>query len=139
MKDLHNNVKVSVALNTALTTATAQVAGSAIDRQGYESLEFVAQTGAVTATTKSISMKVQESATSTASDFTDVAASDLLGTVADFSFTVAAGSPIANKVRKIGYRGNKRYVRVVRAGAASTTGIVGASAVQGNPHIAPVA
>lgn len=136
MKDLHNNVKVVQALNSALTTATTDTAGAAVDRQGYESVEFIAQTGVVTTTTVSIAMRVQESDTSTASDFTDVAAADLIGTTADFSFTAGATS-IANDVRKIGYRGNKRYVRVVRTASATATGIVGAVAVLSKAHIAP--
>jgi hypothetical protein len=138
MKDMHNNVSVVVALNSALTTATTDTAGAAVDRQGYESVELIAQTGAITVTSASIAMRVQESDTSTASDFADVAAGDLIGTAADFSFTAGATS-VANAVRRIGYCGNKRYVRPVRTGAASATGIVGAVAVLGDAHQAPVA
>lgn len=137
MRDLHNNLQVVQALNSALTTATTDTAGAAIDRRGYDSVEFIAQTGVITTTTASIAMRVQESDTATASDFTDVAAADLIGTAADFSFTAGAAS-VANVVRKIGYNGMKRYVRVVRTGAASATGIVGAVAVLFNSNRQPV-
>lgn len=136
-RDLHNNVSVVQALNSALTTATTDTAGSAVDRKGFDSVELIAQTGAVTTTTASIAMRVQESDTSTASDFADAAAGSLLGTAAGFSFTAGATS-IANAVRRIGYNGTKRYVRAVRTGAASATGVVGAVAVLGLAENAPV-
>lgn len=136
MKDLHSKVGVSVALNSALTTATTDTAGSAIDLQGYNSLLFVAQTGAVTTTTASVALRVQESDTSTASDFSDAAAADLIGSNPSFA---AGATSIANTVKKVGYKGTKRYVRIVRTGAASATGVVGAVAVLGDPASAPVA
>jgi hypothetical protein len=133
MRDLHNNVSVVQALNSALTTATTDTAGAAVDRRGFDSVELIAQTGAITTTTASIAMRVQESDTSTASDFTDAAAVDLVGTNAEFSFTAGATS-IANAVRKIGYVGIKRYVKAVRTASATATGIVGAVAVLAKPH-----
>lgn len=133
MKDLHSKVGVSVALNSAVTTATTDTAGNAIDRQGFDSLLFVAQTGVVTTTTATIALRVQESDTSTASDFSDAAAADLIGDNPSFA------APAANSVAKVGYKGAKRYVRIVRTGAASATGVVGAVAVRGNPADAPVA
>jgi hypothetical protein len=135
-RDLKSNVKVVHALNSALTTATTDTDGSAVDLMGYGSALLVAQTGVVTLTDTTITLTVQESDTSTASDFTNVADADLIGTeAADFLFS---GS-IANSVKKIGYKGLKRYVRVRRAGAASATGIVGAIAILGTAEDAPVA
>jgi hypothetical protein len=125
-RDLKSNVKVVHALNSALTTATTNTDGSAVDVMGYGSALLVAQTGVVTLTDTTITLTVQESDTSTASDFTDVADADLIGTeAADFLFS--------------GYKGSKRYVRVRRAGAASATGIVGAIAILGTAEDAPVA
>jgi hypothetical protein len=45
----------------------------------------------------------------------------------------AAGS------KKIGYRGNKRYLKIRLYGVGHATGTVAASLVLGNPHIAPIA
>lgn len=136
MKDLHSKVGVLSALSPALTTATTDTAGNAIDLQGFNSLAFVAQTGAVTTTNASINLRVQESDTATASDFSDVAPVDLTGSNPAFTAGVAS---IANAVRKVGYHGAKRYVRIVRTGAASATGNVGAIAVLGHPTNAPAA
>lgn len=138
MRDLKNNLGALVALNSALTTATTDTAGNAIDTRGYGAVMLVAHSGAVTTTTASIALRVQESDTSTASDFSDVADDDLIGTEADFSFTAGATS-IANAVRRIGYIGGKRYIRPVRTGAASATGVVGAVAILGEPDRLPVA
>lgn len=133
-KDLHSNISVVQALNSALTTATTDTAGAAVDRQGFGAVELIAQTGAVTLTDTTITLEVQESDTSTASDFTAAADADLIGTeAANFTFS---GS-IANSKKNIGYKGNKRYVRMIRKGAASATGIVGGVAVLGAPHLAP--
>lgn len=133
MKDLYSKVGVSVALNSALTTATTDTAGAAIDRQGFNSLMFVAQSGVVTSTAAAFALRVQESDTSTASDFSDAASTDLLGSNPSFA------APAGNLTKKVGYKGVKRYVRIVRTGAATATGIVGALALQGHPSDAPVA
>ena len=138
MRELHNQISVVQALNAALTTATTDTAGAAVNRAGFNSVELIAQSGVITTTTASIAMRVQECDTGTASDFSDVATDDLIGTLANFSFTAGATS-VANAVRKIGYKGQKKYIRPVRTGAASATGLVGVVAILGKPEIAPQA
>ena len=61
-----------------------------------------------------------------------MANADLLGDETALTLTAA-------KSGRIGYRGNKRYLKIRLYGVGHATGIVGAVAVLGSPHLAPVA
>jgi hypothetical protein len=136
MMDLHSNIKVSPAINPGAILTDGTSTGATIDTKDYGSLEFVVVSGALTDGTFTCSL--WESDDSGMSGETEVTASaSLLG-----SAIVLAGATAAhdNATNRIGYRGNKRYVRikVVRA-STSTGGYLCAIAVQGHPRIAPVA
>ncbi len=136
--DLHNNVKAQVCL-AAVNLATSSKIGEPVDTRGYGGVEFLINYGAVAASTTTIVATVMESDTATAADFTSVADADLLGTEADASIGAAArvaGSTSA-VVKKIGYKGRKRYAKVKLKASASAAGAV--SAVLFNPELAPVA
>lgn len=137
MKDLHNNIAVKTAMAITATTGNAAISGTAIDRQGFSSVEFVASLGTITTAGTKYAIEVQESDTTTSGDFTAVADVDLLGTNASVGFD---GDTEAGFVKKIGYVGIKRYVRVKVTPAgntgASTFGVV---AVLGHPALAPTA
>lgn len=135
MKDLKNNIKVSNALNIQAISTNATTAGAIIDTKGFDSLTFVFQTGTIT--DGDYTLLIHEGDNGALSDATAVADADLLGTEALASF---AADTDDNKVSKIGYRGNKRYVRLsVVSTNVTTGGTVGAVAVQGHPQFAPVA
>lgn len=134
MKDMHSSIKV---LN-AITPQAVGTSGAAngklsgiIDRRGYESVEFVFNYGTAGATGDTVTPVVLE-ADATGGSFTSVADADLLGTEAAITLTAAGAS-------RIGYRGNKRYLKLRLYGVGHATGLVGAVAVLGNPHDAPVA
>jgi hypothetical protein len=132
-KDLHNNIKVTPAINPAAAIAANGTTTSAIiDTQGFESLEMVAQSGVITDGT--FTGTLFEGDAANMSDEAAVAAGDLLGS--NPVFAAAAN----NLTKKVGYRGNKRYVRIkfVQAGA-TTGGFLTAIAVQGAAKNAPVA
>lgn len=135
MKDMKNNIKVSNALNIQAISTNATTAGAIIDTKGYDSLTFVFQTGTIT--DGDYTLLIHEGDNSALSDAAAVADADLLGTEAAASFVADTDD---NKVSKIGYRGNKRYVRLsVVSTNVTTGGTVGAVAVQGHPQFAPVA
>ncbi|BAI71476.1 hypothetical protein AZL_020380 [Azospirillum sp. B510] len=134
MRDLHNNLAPLVALNIGAIASNTTTNGAIIDTRGFNSLEFVIQSGTLTDGTYTPALI--EGNASDLSDGSPVAADDLLGTVAAATFAATDD----NKVKKLGYRGNKRFVRLslVSAGA-STGGTIGATAILGHPRNAPVA
>ena len=72
-------------------------------------------------------------AAATGDSFTSVATADLLGTEA--ALTLSA----AGQIKRVGYAGSKRYLKLRLYGTGTATAIVAATAVLGNPDLAPVA
>ncbi len=134
MRDLHNNIHVARAISpVSVADNTAQVS-QIIDRQGYESLEFVIATGSLADADATFVVLVEDGEASNLSDAVAVSDTNLLGTevLAGFQFDDD------NEVRKIGYLGDKRYVRltVTPANNASAS-LVAAVAVLGHPSYTP--
>lgn len=123
MRDVKNNLAVAHSLAPLLrTTGTAN--GTGVDLQGYESAMAVVHFGAYTDGTHTASL---EESDASGSGYAAVAAGDLLG-----SFTAVAASGGANTIQTVGYRGRKRYVRVVMTSSGTTTGAAsGGSIVRG--------
>jgi hypothetical protein len=136
MKDLHNHIHVKRGLSpvAAGTDNTAYVS-QACDRQGYESVEFITLIGANTDADATFTALVEHSDNN--SDWSAVADADLLGTEALASFQFDDD----NEVRKIGYTGGKRYVRVTITPANNAAGNIFMAGVWilGHPWIAPPA
>lgn len=136
MKDMHNNISVVKAI-TPQAVGTTGIAGGKlsgiIDRQGFESVEFVFQAGGSASVADTINPVVYEAA-ATGDSFTSVANADLLGTEAALTLTTSAG-----KIGRVGYTGTKRYLKFRAYGLGTATAIVSANAILGNPHQAPVA
>lgn len=137
MKDMHNNIKVVHAISPQAIGTTGAANGklsAVIDRQGFESVEFVFSSGASASVADTINPIVYESDTATVAGFAAVDDADLLGLEEAQKLTLtAAGSS------RIGYRGNKRYVGIRLYGLGTATAIVSAAAILGDPHNAPVA
>lgn len=128
MRDISSNIGTVLALAPAVQTAT--VKGVAVDTTGFEALAFVINTGAI-AGSGNFTAKVQESDTTTDTDFTDVAAAQLVGTLP----TALAASTVYRQ----GYIGFKKYARVVLTLNSGTSIAAGAVAVLGRTHSKPVA
>lgn len=126
MSDLKNNISAALALSPAVHSATKADA-AIIDLQGAGSATVVINTGAIVgAGDYTISLRHGD-----ASDLTgDAAASgdELLGT---FPATLAADSAYS-----VGYRGGKRYVRVVITKNSGTSIAAGAVIVKGHLSLA---
>lgn len=132
-KDLHNNITAERSISPAAApTANGTTTGQIIDGDGYDSVEHIAMTGVVTDGTFTGHLYAGDA--SNMSDEVEVTdAAELIGTVPVFA---AADD---NVVKRVGYRGNKRYTRLkfVQAGATSG-GFIASVAVKGHPKIAPV-
>lgn len=90
-----------------VTDDTAQVS-AIIDMQGLNGLMFVIATGTLADAGATFTTLIEEGDDSGLSDAAAVGDSDLLGTEALASFTETSDG----KTFKIGYIGNKRYVRL---------------------------
>ncbi|KAB2787783.1 hypothetical protein F9K97_07540 [Brucella anthropi] len=128
MKDGISGLGLVASLVPAVVTATTK--GSHADLQGFNSATLIINTGAI-AGDGLFSVTMQESDTTTDSDFTDVAADDLLGSL--------PAALVADTVYRQGYKGTKRYIRAVITKTSGTSIAAGAIVVLGHPHDAPVA
>lgn len=133
-RDLKNNVDASQSIAPA--ERTASVNGTGVDLQQFDSAMGVFNAGLWT--DGSFTPKLQES-DAEGSGYTDVASADL-----DGAFTDVDSLTTDNSVQRVGYKGNKRYIRMAvdEAGAspAASTGLVfGATIHRGHPHGAPAA
>ena len=127
MKDIYSDLGVEAAVVPATLTATNTSA--AIDLQGYNSAMVIINTGAI-AGAGNFTPKLTECATS-GGTYTDVVAADLNGS---FIAVLAAST-----VYKVGYRGNKRFIKTVLTLNSGTSIVAGAVIVKGDAALNPVA
>jgi hypothetical protein len=142
MRDLHSNITVRRAISpVALGTTGTGKTSVIIDKQGYDSLEFIIGYGTVTATSATVTPVIKECAT-TGGSFTSVADADLLGTelgAALIATTPRTSGVSKNYSKRVGYRGGKRYVTIGLVNTVSAGIIAHADAVLSNPLVRPVA
>lgn len=134
MRDMHSNIKVINAITPKAIGTSGAANGSLsgiIDRRGYDSVEFVFNYSTTASVADKVTPVILE-ADATGASFTSVADADLVGTEAAVTLSAAGAS-------KVGYQGNKRYLKIRLWGIGHATGMVGAMAILGNPERAPVA
>jgi hypothetical protein len=138
MKDLHNNIAIVQLL--APQTLTADTYSKILDLQNFESAEILINVGTcatVDSTANYVTPKIEESDSLKNADFAAVDSANLLGALAAIVTTDA-------QIQKVGYVGNKRYIRIL-ADATGTVGgvpmgVVGIlSLARHNPAVAPAA
>lgn len=129
MKDTYSALGIVSALVPQVLAAT-DTGATPIDLQGFNSALVIINTGAIVGA-GNYTAKLQHSDTMTGADFVDVTAADLLG-----SFPAALAE---NAVRKVGYKGSKRYLRTVVTKNSGTSIAVGIVIARGHPYDAPVA
>ena len=134
MKDMLNLVHPMPAIAPAsVADNTAQV-GVINDRQGFNSLTYLVALGALADADATFAVKLEHGSQPNLSDAAVVGASDLLGTTALAAFTFADD----NKTRKIGYRGDLRYVRLtITPSNNASAALVSAIALLGHPAQVP--
>ena len=140
MKDLSNNISPAVSLAAAVRSAAAN--GTGVDLQGYESATVLVDVGAEGDTlSSSVHFEVSLEESDDNSTFTDVAQASIIdGTIASGGIFLkldgtTGGDPDATGgIFRVGYVGNKRYIRVVLAktGTHSNGTPIGAMVVRGS-------
>lgn len=103
VNDLHGHSKVLAAFATTTIATDTTTAGIIIDTEGFEALEFLILSGTITLGDAAISLQHGDAAN--LSDATTVDAEEILGSGV---FAVDAD----DEVRKMGYIGKKRFVRL---------------------------
>lgn len=134
MRDMYSQIGVLNAIAPQAVSTTGIAGGrlsAAIDRRGYESVTFLYKSGTSASAADTITPVIYEG-DATGGSFTSVATADLLGTEAAITLSAAAS-------KKVGYRGNKRYLKIRLYGTGTATAIVSADVLLGHPADAPVA
>lgn len=134
-RDLHSTIFAEVALKNAAIVGSTTTVGEIIDMgavPGQEALEFIIQSG--TLVDGVYVAKVEDGNDAALADAADVSSEFLLPTdgtaLTDATFTLAADS---DQVRRLGYVGHKRYVRLSIVSTGITSGgPMSAVAVKGN-------
>lgn len=130
--DLHNNVDDRVALTNQSITTNTTTDGEIIDTIGFESIEFIVQSGALNA--GAFALLLQEGDEGNLSDAADVSSEETLGALTGFADTDD------DVTIRVGSIGKKRFQRVsIVSTGASGANLFSAVAVLGTPHTAPVA
>jgi hypothetical protein len=129
--DLHNNVFQAVALDSQDITTDTTTVGNIIDTVGFESLEYVIQSGTITDGT--YTLLIEESDDSGFSGSSVVSSDETLGVLTGF---VAADDDSALRVGSIG---KLRFQRLSIVSASTSTGATkfSAVAIQGHPKHMP--
>ena len=140
MKDLSNNISPAVSLPAAVRTAAAN--GTGVDLQGYESATVLVDVGAEGDTlSSSVHFEISLEESDDNSTFTDVAQASIIdGTIASGGIflkldgTTGGDPDTTGGIFRVGYVGNKRYIRVVLAktGTHSNGTPIGAMVVRGS-------
>lgn len=134
MRDMYSNLAIANAI-TPQAVGTTGIAGgrlsAVIDRRGYESVTFAYKSGTSASAADTITPVIYEG-DATGGSFTSVASADLLGTEAPITLSAAA-------TRKVGYSGNKRYLRIRLFGTGTATAIVSADVILSNASRVPLA
>lgn len=133
---LHQSTKFArVIAPVSVADNTAQV-GQIIDRAGFETLEFVIALGSIADADATFAVLVEDGdAADLVADGAAVDDAFLLGTEAQAGFAFDSD----NGIRKIGYHGAKRYVRLtITPSNNGSAALIAAVAALGQPRHAPV-
>lgn len=125
MQDLMNRIHVVPAIAPQVGTTDAAMVSAIIDRQGYESATFAIATGVLTDADATFAVLLEDGDAANLSDNVAVPDEQLIGTeaLAGFAFGDDGES------RKLGYRGNKRYLRLTITPTGNAAGNAPISAV----------
>ena len=141
MHDLHNSIDATVCVESVAigTTGTGQT-GGVIDTQGYGAVEFIVNYGAITATDAVFTVVMQRG--DVTGTLTSVADADMLGTelLAGVVATTPRADGVSEKVvKRVGYKGAKRYVNLSVSSTITAGTPVSISAILHSPSVAPTA
>jgi hypothetical protein len=116
MRDIHNHITVDKALENIVVNNDTEGTGAVIDLKGFEAAEMivaVGQSGDVLSGAVKLDLVLQHGDLANGSDQAAVAATDVLGAWAAGGIFSTIDDPAEDGVVvKVGYRGNKRYIRL---------------------------
>jgi len=140
MRDAVHNEAYQIAIPPKVVTDNTAQVGNWINTAGFNSLSFSIFTGAMTGT-PTFAVTMDEADAADQSDHAAVAAGDILSRVEGVDAETTAGNDLAeaNAVTKIGYIGNKQYVRISVTPASNTSTALAAVAKLGHASVRPVA
>jgi HAMP domain-containing protein len=107
MKDIDSSYSVVKALTPSSSSDTTALTGSIVDLASAGAVEIALSSGTLTDADATFTVVLQEGAASNLSDAATVAAGDIIGSVPAPAF----GDD--DTVWKFGYKGSKRYIRLV--------------------------
>lgn len=137
MRDMYNNLLIKRAISPLTqTNDSTAIVSQIIDRLGFEAVLFAIATGSLSDTDVTFVTLLEESDDGAFGTSNAVADADLLGTEVAASFQYDDD----NEVRKLGYIGTKRYLRltITPTGNNSGSASISSIAILGNPTIRPV-
>lgn len=141
MRDFINNFLVKRAISPVVVTDNTAQVSQIIDMQGFSAAAFLIALGTLSDPDTTVTTLLEES------DASNMAASNVVADADMISQDPAALPEAAasfqfdddNEVRKLGYIGNKRYIRLTLTPANNTGNIpVSALALLASPSIRPV-
>jgi hypothetical protein len=134
MRDLYSNLTIRRAISPVSESGNTALVSQVIDRQGYESLVFAIATGSIGDADATFAVLVEDDDDAAFGTGVAVVDAELNGTEAAAGFQFDDD----NEVRKIGYRGNKRYVRLtITPSANASAALISAVAILGHPALSP--
>lgn len=139
MKDLYNNITVRPVIAPAANNdlGTTPLVGAIIDHRGYDSAVYAISTGTLSDANATYGVLLEESDAANMDGANAVADADLHGTETAAGFAYDDDG----EIRKLGYKGSKRYTRltITPAGADDGDSPISAVVILGHPAVAPVA
>lgn len=133
MRDMLSNKQV-VLIGTVTLSGTTPGATSWVDTRGFDACTLMLATDTVTdaGTASGFTFTAQHSDTTAATDAAAIDAGDSVnGTIA---LSVTADADDNKLIGGIGYKGNKRYVRLNGVGTTGTDATVKVYAILNKPH-----
>ena len=137
--NLHEECKAVFGYSAAITSA-AILKSKVIDRRGYNGVEFIFNYGLTASAADTHTVTILDCDDTTTGNFASVADTYLNGTEALAGCAAAAltSGVRINVSKRIGYKGNKRYVRAYCVGAGTATTIGSCTALLYAPETAAV-
>lgn len=137
-RDGMHNIKVAIATAPVSESGNTAIVSGIVDTQGYDSLTFYISSGILSDAGATFTALLEDGEISTLSDNAAVADVDMLpsgtGQEAAASFTQDDDSTI----RRLGYIGSKRYVRLTITPAGNAAGaLFSVVSVLGHPASRP--
>jgi len=136
--DIHNKVLIKTALQPQEIASDTTTVGEEIDAQGAESAEFAINAGVITdGSFLPLLEEADDDGAGSPDTFAAVADQDMLPrTAAEVGATIAAADDA--KTAKLGYIGNKQWLRLSIVSSGTTSGgFLGASVILGNQREKP--